>query len=526
MTTTVRSDYEEALAVRLRTVGSVLLDGPLPEPDEDPARDAADMLERLVVTVRADPTQDRVWLLCVGISGAFPTPEETLEAGRILKLFPVDDAMFLLLDRVLSSDVVAAATPLELVTGAVVVDVDHTARNDLHTGVQRVVRQMLPRWQKEHEVIPVVWTDGHECTRRLTKREVKLACEWEDGLAVSSGEVEAEAEASAEGEVPAADAPGAEMEGPPALVVPWRSVVVLTEVPAQPACDRLASVAEHSGNAVVALCHDCIPVLSADLVPEWEPGRFARYLRVVKHCRRVAGISQSSASEVRGFVEALPVQGLAGPEVFACLEATEAVPSPSGASETSPRRDPGLPLVLSVGSLEPRKNQLAVVYAAERLWREGLAFELLLVGGSGWGDELPDQVARLQAAGRVVSIAKKVSDTVLANLYEEARFTVFPSLHEGYGLPVAESLGAGTPVITSDFGSTAEIGRGGGALLVDPRDDEAIVAAMRTLLTDDDALSRLRQAAQTRPVRTWDQFASELWDGLVLPEAAELGLSW
>ena len=70
-----------------------------------------------------------------------------------------------------------------------------------------------------------------------------------------------------------------------------------------------------------------------------------------------------------------------------------------------------------------------------------------------------------------------------------ARFTVFPSLNEGFGLPLAESLACGTPAVTSDFGSMREIvDGGGGALLVDPRDDHSVADGMRSLLTDDGLL--------------------------------------
>lgn len=96
--------------------------------------------------------------------------------------------------------------------------------------------------------------------------------------------------------------------------------------------------------------------------------------------------------------------------------------------------------------------------------------------------------------------------------YAGARFTVFPSLHEGYGLPVAESLAYGTPVITSSYGSTAEIAAAGGCVLVDPRDDDQLVAAMRRLLTDDAELERLRGEARGRPVWTWEQYAAQVWD--------------
>jgi glycosyltransferase involved in cell wall biosynthesis len=108
-----------------------------------------------------------------------------------------------------------------------------------------------------------------------------------------------------------------------------------------------------------------------------------------------------------------------------------------------------------------------------------------------------------------------VRDEDLWNAYRTARFTVFPSLHEGFGLPVAESLAVGTPAITSSFGSTAEVAADGGTLLVDPRDDADLTAAMRRLLTDADLVQDLAAAAAARPRRTWDDYARESWAQLV-----------
>ena len=88
---------------------------------------------------------------------------------------------------------------------------------------------------------------------------------------------------------------------------------------------------------------------------------------------------------------------------------------------------------------------------------------------------------------------EKATGVELHNAYSRARFTVFPSLHEGFGLPVAESLEHGTPVITTNYGSTEEIGRDGGAILIDSNDDEELVAAMRRLLTDDELIEQLRR---------------------------------
>jgi glycosyltransferase involved in cell wall biosynthesis len=114
-----------------------------------------------------------------------------------------------------------------------------------------------------------------------------------------------------------------------------------------------------------------------------------------------------------------------------------------------------------------------------------------------------------------VQSVSALSDDLLWAAYRLARCTVFPSLSEGFGLPVAESLGSGTPVVTANFGSMREIAASGGALLVDPRDDHDLAAAMRRLLTDDALHRRLSEHARALPPRTWDEYAAETWRYLV-----------
>jgi glycosyltransferase involved in cell wall biosynthesis len=211
----------------------------------------------------------------------------------------------------------------------------------------------------------------------------------------------------------------------------------------------------------------------------------------------------------------LPSAGLPAPRIVA-------VPLPiTAVAATPPPASSDRPLVLCVGSHEPRKNHGAVLYAAEALWREGHDFELAFVGGNAWGaDAVLDRIGRLGRAGRPVSNRSAVSDDELAKLYSRARFTVFPSLNEGFGLPVAESIAAGVPVVTSDVGSMREIAEPGGALLVDPRDDDALVDAMRLLLDDEVELARLAAEAAGRQLGTWEAYADRLWDVLVVGTGA------
>ncbi len=478
-----------ALAQRLRVAAAHLLDD-VPAADADAARDAGTVLTSLVQHVHDSGDTAALWLVWTALAAAYPTEDELVDARRRLQISRVSEAVPFLLEVGFRS-LVNAGTPaaeMDVVVDAVVVDVDFCATNDHHTGIQRVVRETMPRWVRDHDLVMVGWTPANGAYRRLAAHEEDRVLRWSAA------------------QQRAADADAAR---PVRLVVPWRSTVVLPENPEPSRCPSLAALAQHSGNAVTVIGYDCIPVVSPELIHPGLPDRFVRYLSVVKHARAVAGISASATEEFRGFSAMMPSQGLPGPEVVEVALPVE-VPSQVG---PAPEPD-DVPLVVSVGSFEPRKNQLAVLHAAERLWREGLRFRLRFIGGGGWRTEFDAEMNRLAARGRDVSVAIRITDEELWATYRRARFSVFTSLHEGYGLPVAESLAYGTPALTTDYGSTAEIAAEGGALTVNPRDDDALLAAMRRLLTDDELVTELAAAARRRPERTWDDYARELWDVL------------
>jgi glycosyltransferase involved in cell wall biosynthesis len=502
---------QEALADRLVAAARYLLPGPPPLRGDDPAGEVADLLESMVRGLAPQPANDRVWLLLTAVAAAYPSRGEVDRTRRKLQLLDERAAVLSVLSDTLEMAAEAGelAAPIDVVARSVVVDVDHSAKYDLHTGIQRVSRSLLPIWTAEHGVVPAAWTAQSGALRHLFPAELTRVIEW-NGIA---GDPDTEF-----------GRPASELAAT-RLIVPWRSVLVLAEVPPTAACDRLAAIGSYSGNRLVVVAHDAIPIVSADMVPSEDTGKFVRFLTAMKFASRVAGVSASAASEIAGFAAALATQGLTGPAV---VEVPLGAPRSEQIAPAGPVADPtaadvsSAPTVLVVGSHEPRKNHLAVLHAAELLWREGLRFSLAFIGGSGWGDEFPRRARELQAIGRSIRVRRAVTDQELNDAYSAARFSVFPSLHEGFGLPVVESLGHGTPVITSDFGSTAQSAAAGGTLLVDPRDDAALTAAMRTLLTDDDALARLREQIARRPERTWQDYADELWERLVQPELQDL----
>jgi glycosyltransferase involved in cell wall biosynthesis len=456
----------------------------------EPAGAVSQLFGRLVDHVHGQPGTDSLWLLMTAMSGALPEPEDVKAGMRARDLgSPADFAIWLLeAGYVAARDAGSPDLEMDVVQSSVVVDVDFSARHDLHTGIQRVVRETVPRWHREHELVLVAWTDAGGAMRHLLPDESDRILRWHQtraGARPGGGSV------------------------PHRLVVPWHCTLVVPENPPPEHCPALAAVSLYSGSRTALIGYDCIPAISPELIPPGQPDRFMRYLEAVKHADRVIGISGAATREFEGFVDMLAAQGLPGPTVVECALPVEMPPG-------EPTAEPGAPLVVSIGSFEPRKNQLAVLYAAEHLWREGLDFRLEFIGGSGLTTEFDAVLGRLVDAGRPVRRRSAVTDDQLWGTVRSARFSVFVSLHEGFGLPVAESLACGTPCLTSDTGSTREIATGGGAVTVDPKDDRAIAAGMRRLLTDDEWVSTLREQALRRPPRTWDDYARESWDVLVV----------
>ncbi|MFA4016258.1 MAG: hypothetical protein RUDDFDWM_001361 [Candidatus Fervidibacterota bacterium] len=165
---------------------------------------------------------------------------------------------------------------------------------------------------------------------------------------------------------------------------------------------------------------------------------------------------------------------------------------------------------LYLGVVQPRKNLHRLVAAVSLLrnfgmWRSD--WELVIAGKLGWHYEhLMKAVCEL-GLGDVVKFIGYVEDEHLRHIYACARVFIYPSLWEGFGLPVVEAMACGTPVITSNVGALKEIAEGA-ALLVDPYDVTSLAEAIHTLMSDDELCEKLSKAGRERAVRfTWRRTA-------------------
>jgi glycosyltransferase involved in cell wall biosynthesis len=147
--------------------------------------------------------------------------------------------------------------------------------------------------------------------------------------------------------------------------------------------------------------------------------------------------------------------------------------------------------VLFAGTVEPRKNLPRLLDAFTRVPND---VDLVLAGPSGWNESIDEQLAALGDRVRPLGFVGRADlDALLAG----AAVFCYPSVREGFGLPVLEAMAQGTPVVTSAVTSTAEVA-GDTGLLVDPFDVDAIASAIRTLLDDADEARRLGDAGRER----------------------------
>lgn len=197
--------------------------------------------------------------------------------------------------------------------------------------------------------------------------------------------------------------------------------------------------------------------------------------------RRARAVLADSHATKNDVVELL---GMNPDRVHVVYPGTEAAfhPRPKDAVQAFRRRNRlERPIVLFVGTLEPRKNVDILVRAFGAVAQDGFRGDLVLAGGSGWATGAIDAaLAESPVASRIHRIGY-VKQEDLPYWYCAADLVVYPSSYEGFGIPVLEAMASGTPVITSNRSSLPEVA-GHAALTVDPRDIQQLAAAMTAVL--------------------------------------------
>ncbi len=262
---------------------------------------------------------------------------------------------------------------------------------------------------------------------------------------------------------------------------------------------------------VIATVHDASPILFPETHTPDNRARFEKKMRYVqKHADIVIAVSEHTKRDL------IRVFGIPEDRIRVVYNAVDPIYAPLSDRNEIDRviRKYGLPgsgYILFVGTLEPRKNLVRLIEAY------GIATDacadqlppLVLAGAKGWFyEEIFQCVERLGLQHRVI-FTGFVDDGDMLALFNAATLFVYPSLYEGFGMPVLEAMACGLPVITSNTSSLPEVA-GSAAVLVDPVDIDGLATTVMDLLDDPERRSALRSAGLARTAEfSWEQAAQE-----------------
>ena len=277
---------------------------------------------------------------------------------------------------------------------------------------------------------------------------------------------------------------------------------------------HLVDYVHHHGWRLAAILHDTIPVQHPEFVPPGLPADHAEYMRALSRADLILPNSEATAEGWRRFMDR---EGLPSPPIRVCTLACDLPGLPrvrtikSSAPDTPTR-------LLCVSTLEPRKNHHALfdAYTLAATRRPDLPLPLDLVGASYVGSPDIADAARALIARFPDRVRwhERVEHSALHRLYADCDFTVYPSVLEGFGLPVIESLWLARPCICANFSVMAENALGGGCLTTDVHDPHSLADAILQLATSPNLLQRLANEAVTRPLKTWREYADDLLDAM------------
>lgn len=298
---------------------------------------------------------------------------------------------------------------------------------------------------------------------------------------------------------------------------PWRMLVLMAQA-ARLGFDRLLPDAElfHATEHLLLPLRLVPTVLTVhDLIFQHLPRHHKLLNRVYLNsalplfCRRATHLIAISECTRRDLMEAYDVPG---EKITVVHEAADPAFQPQPRERVAAvRRRYGLPerYLLFVGTIEPRKNLTPLLHAFELLHKEGLSDALVVVGKRGWLYDAFFAELERSPARQAVILPGYVPDEDLPAVYVGAQALAFPSLYEGFGLPVLEAMACGTPVACSQTSSLPEVADDA-AVTFDPISEDDIVGVLRRLLVEPGLRRELRERGLERAAQfSWDRAAAE-----------------
>jgi glycosyltransferase involved in cell wall biosynthesis len=378
-------------------------------------------------------------------------------------------------------------------------DVTSSCRSAQNAGMQRMTRKIYVELSTRVDITPLCWNEIGRFYQRLGPKELQLLTNPFEGSSYASARPESR------GQNPVAEflrfisLSRFQFESLTAEDI-FLAPDILHDTRRWSLPKRIAGTKART----VAIFHDATSLrLTSVYNARRRTSRYRGYIELLAEFDLVISISQEAQDDLHYFWRKFGCEPTA-----TCLETwpVEFDPVPRG-DIAEKRQD----LVIYVSSLDPRKNHLTLLAAAQRLWDTSLSFELQIIGrATNCSRKIVKQLELLRRLGKPVRWLQHVDDATLLRAYRDCRFTVYPSLMEGFGLPIAESLWHGKPCICGGNGALGEVARGGGCLIVDQTSTAALAEGIKTLLSDRQLYSRLSSEARSRKFRSWSDYIDKL----------------
>ncbi len=366
--------------------------------------------------------------------------------------------------------------------------IDHTATYPANSGIQRVVRSLARTLQMTGiSMTPVKWDSSRSGFTLPSDEELEHLAKW-------SGP----SKAMWSMELPQGDEVGA-----------WLLIPELTTYASNIDLYQVVQYAHSQCLGAAIVFYDAIPYKMSELYTAEARKQHASYMTQLNTFDKVLPISHQSRDDLLTYLRKTSgrllnlesrVQTILLPGEFPnrerILQWNESTREPI--------------VILSVGTLEPRKNHLKLIEAFVRAKTDSHRMMRLVLAGGGPFPEISKLVLKYCSSHPEIEWIDSPDDETLRHLYENCHFTVFPSLEEGFGLPIVESLWYARPCICHNQSAMREVGKGGGCLMVDTNSITELADAIVQLAGDRNLRQQLGTQATQREFKSWRDYGREM----------------
>ncbi len=269
-----------------------------------------------------------------------------------------------------------------------------------------------------------------------------------------------------------------------------------------------------SRKKIVVTIHDLVPLILPEIIPKYMVKRWQKWIHKFRNTKFdwIIADSESTRKDLIEIGEISPLDRIRVIPLAISPEYGQSIDEKT-AQATLERLKLSSPYLLSVGTIEPRKNYVRLIQAYNMLRKENIfSGKLVIVGKRGWMSEPIFRAYNNALFRSDILLLGYLSNDEIRCLYQKAKLVAFVSLYEGFGFPLLEAFASKVSVISSNKGSLPEVG-GEAAVYVDPYDAASIAEGIKTVLLDESLAAKLRMKGLERlKAYSWEKTARETFE--------------